>query len=112
MQNTENTKLTSEIISENLHKLPEWADIDELKINKTFKFINFVEALSFVNQVGKLAEKHSHHPDIHIYYNQVNIELWSHDVQGLSAKDFDMARGIEDIFIVFRTEEVLESATY
>jgi 4a-hydroxytetrahydrobiopterin dehydratase len=90
-------KLASETIHQNLKNLPDWDVIDEIKINKTFKFENFLEAIEFVNKIAKIAEKNQHHPDISINYNQVNIELWSHSVQGLTEKDFILANQIEDI---------------
>jgi len=108
----ENLKLTSEQIHTQLKLIPEWADIDELKINKTFKFTNFVEALSFINQVGSIAETAKHHPDIHIYYNQVVFELWTHDVQGLSDKDFDLAIKIEELYTNFIAEEKTQATDY
>lgn len=105
----ENQALTSEIIHQKLRTLTEWADIDELKINKTFKFANFLEALDFVNKVGQLAEEAKHHPDFHIYYNQVSLELWTHDVQGLSEKDFSLAAKIEDLYNVSESENKLDT---
>ena len=67
------------------------------KIKKEFKFKNFKEAMSFVNKVADLAEEQGHHPDIHISYNRVGIELWTHAVSGLSENDFIMAAKIDGI---------------
>jgi 4a-hydroxytetrahydrobiopterin dehydratase len=75
----------------------EWADIDEQKINRTFAFQDFKQAMEFVNKVADLAETTQHHPDIHIYYGQVVIELWTHSVQGLSLNDFIMAAKIDSL---------------
>jgi 4a-hydroxytetrahydrobiopterin dehydratase len=108
----ENIKLNSEIIHQNLKKLPDWADIDELKINKTFKFNTFIEAIEFINKVAEIAERNNHHPDIHLYFNQVSLELWTSSVQGLSEKDFILATEIEDIFAVDTAENKVASTDY
>jgi 4a-hydroxytetrahydrobiopterin dehydratase len=58
---------------------------------RTFTFKDFVASLHFVNQVGELAEKAGHHPDIEIRYNRVRLALSTHDAGGLTQKDFDLA---------------------
>ncbi len=63
-------------------------------INKDFKFKNFVEAITFVNQVADLAEQEGHHPDIHIHYNIVRFDIWTHVIDGLSENDFILAAKI------------------
>ncbi len=74
-----------------------WEIIDNKKIRKEFKFKNFKEAMTFVNKIAEIAEAEGHHPDIHIFYNRVNIELWTHAVGGLSENDFIMAAKIEQL---------------
>ena len=49
----------------------------------------------FVNKVGELAEQEGHHPDFHIHYNEVMLEIWTHDVGGLSTNDFILAAKID-----------------
>ena len=71
-----------------------WEVIDNKKIKGQFVFENFLEAISFVNKVVKIAEKLDHHPDISIYYNKVIIETWTHKVEGLTELDFDLAEKI------------------
>lgn len=73
-----------------LGKLPGW-QIEGGELVKTFQFKNFVDALDFVNQVGKAAEDAGHHPDIDIRYNKVRLALVTHDAGGLTTKDFDLA---------------------
>ncbi len=74
-----------------------WLLIDEEKIRKKFLFSNFVEAVDFVNEVGRLAETEGHHPDIFIHYNEVIIYLWTHKINGLFENDFILAAKINDI---------------
>jgi 4a-hydroxytetrahydrobiopterin dehydratase len=60
-------------------------------LRKTYRFSNFVEALEFVNRIGKLAEEEGHHPDIFLTWGKVRVELWTHKINGLSENDFIMA---------------------
>ncbi len=77
-------------------KLP-WEVIEEKKIKHRFKFKDFKEAMKFVNNVAKIAEKEGHHPDICIYYSKVNITLWTHFISGLHENDFILAAKIEKL---------------
>ena len=78
----------------------EWQLIEENnipRIKKKYKFANFKEAISFVNKVAILAESEGHHPNIFIYYNKVDIELYTHAIKGLHDNDFIMAAKIDNI---------------
>lgn len=75
----------------------DWEVIEEKKIRHEFKFKGFVEAMDFVNKVAKLAEEENHHPNIHIYYSRVVIDLTTHSIKGLSENDFVMAAKIEEL---------------
>ena len=66
-------------------------------IEKKFVFKNFNQALGFIVQVGVLAEKSNHHPELFNVYNKVNIRLSTHDANGVTDKDFDLAKGIEKL---------------
>ncbi len=72
-----------------------WQAVDNKKLIQNFKFKDFKEAMDFVSRVASLAEAENHHPDIHISYNKVKIELWTHAVDGLSENDFILASKIE-----------------
>ncbi len=67
-------------------------------IEKKFELKNFSQALSFMVQVGILAEKANHHPEWSNVYNKVNIRLTTHDAGGLTDKDFALATNIEKLF--------------
>ena len=66
-------------------------------IEKKFAFKNFNQALGFIVQVGLLAEKANHHPELFNVYNKVNIRLSTHDANGVTDKDFDLAKAIEKL---------------
>ena len=74
-----------------------WEVIDNKKIQRQFKFKDFKEAVQFVNKVAGLAEREGHHPDIHVLYNKVVIELETHFIGGLSENDFIMAAKMENL---------------
>jgi len=83
-------------IDARLKALPSWR-IESGELTRTFTFKDFRAALAFVNQVGELAEKAGHHPDIDIRYNKVRLSLVTHDAGGLTAKDFDLAGAVEKL---------------
>src|SRR3989338_9686918 len=91
---------TEEEIEDKMKDLGGWTSENQ-KIQKLFKFNDFVLALKFVNLVADIAERDNHHPDILITYNKVMLTLWTHDVGGLSDKDFNLARQIDKVYIDF-----------
>jgi 4a-hydroxytetrahydrobiopterin dehydratase len=68
-------------------------------IRKIMKFRNFSEAWAFMNRVALFAEKIDHHPEWHNVYSRVDVTLTTHDCNGLSMLDMDMATRI-DMFSV------------
>lgn len=86
---------------EKLHKdIPGWLLLRDSsasqahKLRRQFTFKNFLEAIDFVNKVAAIAEQEGHHPDISIFYNKVQLDLFTHAVGGLSENDFIMAAKI------------------
>ncbi len=77
----------------------QWEVVEDKKIKYQFKFKSFKEAVTFVDKVAVLAEEEGHHPDIHIFYNKVTIELWTHAIGGLSENDFILAAKIENLSV-------------
>lgn len=66
-------------------------------IQREMIFKDFVEAFSFMTAVAIIAEKSDHHPNWKNVYNKVTIALNTHDVDGLTKKDFQLAKGIDQI---------------
>ncbi len=66
-----------------------------VQISKEYKFKDFIGAINFVNLVADIAEMEGHHPDIHIFYNKVRLELWTHAIGGLSENDFIVAAKVD-----------------
>jgi len=73
----------------------DWKVVEGPRLEKTFKFPNFVDALAFVNRVGEVAEQEGHHPDVELGWGRVKIILWTHSIGGLSESDFVLAAKAE-----------------
>ncbi len=97
------TALNSEEIMEKLGALNEplnsaWV-IESEKLSKTFIFNNFIEAFGFMSKVALYAEKVNHHPEWFNVYKTVRVQLTTHEVGGISEKDFDLANTMENIYL-------------
>lgn len=84
-------------IEKNLSALDNWQLVAEKQLHKTFKFKNFKEALAFTNEIGEIAEDNKHHPDIYLTWGQVTVDITTHDVNGLTEKDFNLAKLIDEL---------------
>ncbi len=73
----------------------EWNVIEEHHLKKRYEFPNFLDALAFTNQLGALAEEEGHHPNIHLTWGLVEVEIWTHKINGLSESDFILAAKID-----------------
>jgi 4a-hydroxytetrahydrobiopterin dehydratase len=85
-------------ISESLNNLPGW-EIFEDKLEKTFRFPDFKQALGFVNKIGELAQKQSHHPDLELGWGRVKVSLITHAIKALSKEDIILAKNIDDVYV-------------
>ncbi len=75
----------------------DWHVIDDHHLDKTYPFDDFLAALAFTNRVGALAEEQGHHPDIHLSWGRVRVEIWTHKIDGLTESDFILAAKIDEI---------------
>jgi 4a-hydroxytetrahydrobiopterin dehydratase len=82
-------------VKQRLTFLEGWNLADDNKIERKFKFKNFKEAFSFMTRVALAAEQMDHHPDWSNGYNAVHIQLKSHDVGGITDRDFKLAEEID-----------------
>lgn len=88
-------ELDSEKIDEKLEELKIWS-IQSDKLVTRIEFENYREACFFANTVFSLAEREFHHPEVKVEYGAVEIDLWSHDAEGLTERDFKLAEKIEN----------------
>lgn len=75
-----------------------WRVVDEHHLEAEFEFEDFRTALEFTNEVGELAEEEWHHPDIHLSWGRVMIEMWTHKIDGLHKTDFVMAARMDRLY--------------
>lgn len=90
-------KLSSHQIEPLLSTLPAWTLQPERGglLRRDFLFADFVQAFGFMSQVALVAERMNHHPEWSNVYHRVSVTLTTHDVQGLSMKDVELARQID-----------------
>ncbi len=88
--------LTSEEVNIKIAEVDSWKVISG-SLQKEFEFVNFVKAIEFINQIAEFAEEQEHHPVITNSYNYLKIELKTHDVNGISNKDFKLAKTIDNL---------------
>ena len=73
-----------------------WEKVEN-KLSKNFKFKDFIESFSFITRIAIISEKMNHHPDITISYNNVHIDLTTHDINSISKNDIILVRKIEEL---------------
>ena len=88
--------LTSREIKNQLNLIPDWEYNDEF-LQRNFKFDSFKKTITFLNQVADIAELNNHHPMLINNFNSLIIQLVTHDVKGVSQKDFDLAIAIDQL---------------
>lgn len=89
--------LAGETIRELLAQLKGWNVVNEHHLEKQFTFPDFRAALNFVNQVGDVADREDHHPDISLAWGKVGITIWTHKINGLTESDFILAAKIDQL---------------
>ncbi len=89
-------RLSEQEILAQLQNIKGWT-LNEAALERHFDFTDFKEALAFINKVGALAEEANHHPELFNVYNKVNIRLSTHDADGITIKDFDLATKISEL---------------
>jgi 4a-hydroxytetrahydrobiopterin dehydratase len=90
------TKATEPEMQKALAELGSWTIVDG-KLHREYKFGNFVQAFGFMAQVALLAERAAHHPEWFNVYNRVVVDLTTHEAGGITRKDLDLAREMEEI---------------
>lgn len=82
--------------AEAFKSLPEWRETQGRDaIAKTFKFKDFSEAFAFMTRTALKAEQMDHHPEWSNVYNRVEVVLTTHDADGLTQRDVDLAHAMD-----------------
>ena len=93
--------LTTGEVAALLPQVPDWrvAEVGGVsRIVREYRFADFRQALAFTVQVGELAEREQHHPDIHLSWGRVVVETWTHKIRGLHQNDFILAAKVNALY--------------
>ena len=92
----EDTIYNEEEIQERLrNELPGWQFI-EGHITRDYSVNGWKSTIVLASAIGHLAEIAWHHPDMHLSYGKVSVQLMTHSSGGISDKDFELAKKIEE----------------
>jgi 4a-hydroxytetrahydrobiopterin dehydratase len=89
-------RATESEIQQALAELESWT-VENDKLHREYKFGDFVAAFGFMAQAALLAERANHHPEWFNVYNKVVVDLSTHEAGGITQRDFDLAREMEQI---------------
>ncbi len=87
--------LSNDEIEKNIVELDSGWELKDGKVVKSFQFSSFMNAIEFVNEVAKIAERLDHHPIITINWKTVKLSLKSFDVDAITRRDIVLAKEIE-----------------
>ena len=85
--------LSNSEVKEKLKEINGWK-LKGNRIEKVYRFKQYMDGIAFVNKLAELAEKEEHHPDIEIIYTTVTVALTTHDAGGITNYDIRMAKKI------------------
>ncbi|WP_341717428.1 4a-hydroxytetrahydrobiopterin dehydratase [Micromonospora sp. FIMYZ51] len=88
--------LTAEAVRDELGELTGWSG-DPAAITRTVELASFPDAIEVVDRVAAIAEELDHHPDIDIRWRTVTFRCVTHSAGGVTRRDFELARRIDEI---------------
>jgi 4a-hydroxytetrahydrobiopterin dehydratase len=89
-------RLRDEEIRHRLERLPGWT-LQDGKLHREFRFPDFIRAFAFMTAAALRAEALGHHPEWSNVYNRVVVELVTHDAQGVTQLDFELAEHMQAV---------------
>lgn len=92
--------VTDDDIAELHPQVPEWELVNEegiRKIQRTFRFRDFVQAVRFTGAVAEVAEEEAHHPRLVTEWGRVTVTWWTHKIRDLHRNDFIMSAKTDDL---------------
>ncbi len=72
-------------------QVPAWTVVRGHHLERTYAMNDFARALDLANRIGAIAEAEGHHPDLHVAWGKLRIEVWTHAIDGLARGDFVLA---------------------
>ena len=93
--------VTADEIAQFKPQVADWELLDDSgipKLDRTFRFPDFVQALAFTNAIGDLAESEGHHPKLITEWGRVQVTWWTHKIRNLHRNDFIMAAKTDQLY--------------
>jgi 4a-hydroxytetrahydrobiopterin dehydratase len=87
--------LSPEVMADLGAQVPEWKVVDGTKISREYRFKTYMDGARWVPLIGAISDSEDHHPDVHLFYRKVLVELWTHTVNGLSENDYILAAKLD-----------------
>jgi 4a-hydroxytetrahydrobiopterin dehydratase len=91
-----NETLSEAEVKRRLEDLPEWKRNGKA-LQRVVDFQEYLEAIDFVHIIAEIAEQANHHPDIEIRHTRVSLFCTTHSCKGITERDFELARKIEEL---------------
>jgi 4a-hydroxytetrahydrobiopterin dehydratase len=88
-------KFSGPELKEALGTLKAWTVVNG-KLHKEYKFADFIHAFGFMATCALAIEKMGHHPEWSNVYNRVTVDLTTHDAEGITSKDVELAKLLDD----------------
>lgn len=86
-------------INEYLKSLDDnWRVLDNVFLERIYKFQAFLDGLEFINDIAKLSEEEGHHPELTISWEKVIVRLTTYKIKGIHENDFILAAKIDDLY--------------
>lgn len=89
-------KATDGQIQSFMNQFSSWT-IENDKLHREYVFGDFVQAFGFMTEVALIAERTNHHPEWFNVYKNVVVDLTTHEAEGITERDFDLAKSMEEI---------------
>ena len=92
--------LTRERAQELLGQVSGWQMTEvngRAQLTKTYRFKGFMHGVGLVNRIADVAEQEGHHPDLHLSYGSLRVDLTTHAAGGLTDNDFILAAKIDQL---------------
>lgn len=87
--------LTPQEIDDRLAALPEWS-VEDGRLTRSYRLADHFAATAMVVHIARIQEELNHHSDLTLGYNTVDLAVNSHDVGGITDRDFDLAVRVEE----------------
>ena len=93
--------ISKDLLNQKINNLSKNWVIEDIFLKGSFVFKNFDDAFSFMKKVAIKCEDMNHHPKWTNVYNKIDVELYTHDLGGITEKDFELSYYMDNEFKIF-----------